>query len=215
MVTRKKIVFGKDGKKVYEGERAAPENLREDLRKMPGEYVTKDTSDPDKIHELDDPHVVEQYVADFERSQEEAEKPKDPIKSVRDAIKSNWNTEVFDQKNIDWCRFNICYNLLCGAIKMHEAGEYDPDHMTKIRHVWFPKPGYDEILMKEGNAPSDSDRPKHLKGKELYIDPLNWPKRCKKWLSANGWDVPNLQAMYMTTRQTPRLLDTPLNELPI
>lgn len=39
-----------------------------------------------------------------------------------------------------------------------------------VAHVWFPKAKLASYALRDGNPPSDSDRPKHLRGKRLEVD---------------------------------------------
>lgn len=68
------------------------------------------------------------------------------------------------QREVDKVRVRV---LLACTITAVEDGVKKP----KVRHLWFPKPGRTSPRqLRDGNAPSDRDRPPHLRGLHLVID---------------------------------------------
>jgi hypothetical protein len=182
---------------------------------MPSEHVTKDGGDVDKIHPDDDPHVVEQYQADFARAQHEAMNParRETDKSAIQAFVEqhvNWN--VFNQASVDWMRFVAIYNGIDGIMKRRERGEM-PD-LHEIKHLWFPKPSFDAVQCKKGNAPADVERPKHLKGLNLAVDLWEWPGRCEAALKRAGLNTDLIRAQMVRMSSPINLIDDNIHDLP-
>ncbi len=45
----------------------------------------------------------------------------------------------------------------------------------KVRHLWFPGDDTQKYALRDGNPPHDKDRPKHLRGFDLVVDPTQAP----------------------------------------
>lgn len=170
----------------YEG-KASPELLREDLRKLPADYVTKDTSDDTKIHELDAPHVVEALKYDKAKEADEAENPTPdpkPEKKLKSQVEPGRDipfTKVADpQLEVDLIRFSIIRAIVDSAEK------YGPpeEGLFCKRYVWFPKNNLNIYELRQGNPPANVSRPGYLKNLELFIDIENWPSRITDALAA-------------------------------
>lgn len=148
--------------------RAGPELLREDLRKLPGELVTKEIADGDKIHDLDDPHIVESIKQDWCEAQVGYTNPllkeAEPLGAA--AIKRTEHLTL-NQSRVDEVRLRVMRAWAQTNIEWIEAGK-TPD--LRVRHVWFPKNDVNQYSLRRGNPPSDTDRPKHMRGLRLEID---------------------------------------------
>lgn len=163
----------------YEG-KASPELLREDLRKLPSDYITKDTSDDTKIHELDAPHVVEAIKYDKAKEVEEAENPTPdpkPEKKLKSEVEPGRDipfTQVADpQFEVDLIRFSIIRAIVTSAAE----GAIPEEGLFARRYVWFPKNNLNIYELRQGNPPANLERPAYLKNIDLFIDIEYWPKR--------------------------------------
>lgn len=210
MSSKKVVVWDKDGNRT-EKEKASPWLPPEQMRGLPSDYYTKNPSDPDRVHEDDAPHIVEALVADRDKKYQEPEKKKG-LDAVEGAAK-DYRTLPFTQENIDWCRFAILNNRVKGAMKQIQAG-YAQEVDLSVNHVWFPDASFNEVLMREGNAPADSERPKHLKGKELFLDVRNWPSTVKEAMLKKGIELPNIVALLAKTKKITDF-DIPVDQLPL
>lgn len=179
----------------YEG-KAAPEHLREDLRALPSEFVTKNTSDPDKIHELDAPHIVaalteEQFKAQQDKPTE-APLPEEFIDKKLKGPNLN-NPGPLNQFDIDCMRMKAIQGLIKNAMNKAARGELELAlQILSIKtYLWFPKNKVTLVESRVGHAPPDSERPKHLKRFELWVDPFNWPRSIRDVLEAKEVEVPS------------------------
>lgn len=162
-------VFGEDGKLKP---KAAPELLREDLRRLPGDIVTKDIDDTDRVHELDAPHIRDVLAEEAREKSGEAvwagemEEPPPPDaeapQTPAEAMRNN------PQLAVDVVRLRILR-----AWAEAEAGQIAnglPADMG-FCYVWFPHAGnFDDYEAREPPVPIDRDRPKHLRGLDLVLD---------------------------------------------
>ena len=136
---------------------AGPELAREDLRKLPANYVTKDIGDPDKIHELDAPHVVATYLEDFKKAEEEAAAGPtiaDILGATRIPV---GEAAPLSQVRIDIERLVVIRGELGNMLR---EGRPEP----RILHLWFPEDNVNHYSVRDGNPPADSQRPKHMRG---------------------------------------------------
>jgi len=213
-MSRKKIVWDEKGnRREIEGEHASPWLPPEHMRGLPGDYFTQDTSDPDKVHELDDPHIVEALTAEQDKKYVEEEK-KSPFDLAAEVLATEQYTEPqFNNRNIAFRRFLIISNLVKGAMLQIERG-YRNEVNLAIRHVWYPKPSFNEELLRPGNAPADIERPKHLRGKELFIDINNWPRSIKELMLKRGIELPNIAVLLGKTKKIVDM-DIPVDQLPL
>lgn len=183
-VKGQRLIFDPKTGKFVPG-KAAPWQPPEQLRGLPSSWVTKDTSDPDRIHELDAPHIVE--ALKFEHQKQEQTPAKETEESVFADI-DVWGGP-FDQTHIDWIRFKAIRNLVKGALIYAQRGARYP--LRKTRHLWFPKAKLDPRELREGRPPLPRDRPRHLRDKDLIVDVFSWPPRVVDELRARGIAVPD------------------------
>lgn len=178
----KRLVFNPKLGKFEEGQ-AAPWQPPEQLRGLPSEWVTKDTSDPDRIHELDAPHIVEALSDDLAKAEQTVKKP-DQDSAFKDLDLKNG---PFDQRHIDVLRFKA----LRGMIKRAQR----PEHLKRLYHVWFKEPKLSAFEMRRGRPPLPRDRPRHLKDKDLILDCYSWPQRVIDALRSKGIETPDLHKL--------------------
>lgn len=133
--------------------------IREDLRRLPSEYVTTDVDDPDKVHALD-PGNIRDSIAEERFAKDgapaEPEKPNTPPwRPVR-------------QDLVDLIGLSATKQLLITA-----SGNLDSGRPSGLRvyHLWFPKDDIRVYALRRGNPPPDSERPVHLRGLDLVVDP--------------------------------------------
>lgn len=133
--------------------------IREDLRRLPSEYVTTDVDDPGKVHALDPGHVrdtiAEERFAEDQASKDPAAPAAPPWRPVR-------------QDLVDLIGLSATKQLLITA-----SGELESGRPTGLRvyHLWFPKNDIRVYALRRGNPPPDSERPAHLRGIDLVVDP--------------------------------------------
>ena len=195
-----KVVWDAEGKR-REVDRVAGWLPPEHMRKLPGDYYTQDTSDPDRVHELDDPHIVEALVAEQDKKNIEEEKlvGLPAAKAAADEALAFKNIP-FTQENIDWIRFKTISNLVKSAITQIERQLPRTVKLNGKQHLWFPNANFEIVELREGNAPADVDRPGHLKGKHLFVDVLHWPVSIEQKMKAKGIDLPNVQVLLEKTK---------------
>jgi hypothetical protein len=185
----KRYVF-RNGKFV-EG-KAKPKLLDPFMRQLPSEYVTNEVGDRERIHELDPDHVREAILDDIQR--EEAGE-NDPDPNIIDEIRKLTDCPVgqivpLNKWRVDGVRARMVVQAIDRAVIMMQRGqEIDLDPF----YVWFPVDNANIYAKKPGNPPPDSERPDHLKGYDLWVDPLNWPARIMNMLRSAGIPMPDLR----------------------
>jgi hypothetical protein len=160
--------YGLDGKQKL---RSSPELLRPELRRLPGELVTKDTDDPDKVHDLDASHIVEALTHEYCQKHEETDQPKvapekAPVKDILAGLEQNRLT----QDRVDIVRMRV---LRAWADTQRQCAADGVENDFDVKHLWFEDDDIRAYCWREGNAPADIDRPKHLKGLDLSLDIIN------------------------------------------
>lgn len=185
---RGKRVF-RDGK--WQDGAAAPEQLREDLRGLPGEWVTKDDADPDRVHELDPPHIVSALV------EEQVKKLAPEKQTLQGAVKAATvpATDIvpLTQARVDVVRFRVLHSLVTTALRLKQNGESAP--VLVVKHLRFPTNNVNEYELHDGPPPQDSDLNPHERTLHLAIDPLQWPDSIIDMLHAKGITPPDLKLL--------------------
>lgn len=161
-----------DGR-LEEIEKAAPEHLREDLRNIPSDLVTKDIGDPDRVHELDPPHILNTLVDEAEERDMTPSETKEEVKP-RDTF--------VHQATVDAVRLRV---LKAWIVTQKERIEFGQRPDFGVKHLWFETNNIDRYVMRDGNPPADSERPKHLRGIHLEIDITCIPETIQRRLAAN------------------------------
>lgn len=85
---------------------------------------------------------------------------------------------TFSQKAIDPIRMRVLFHLVRAILDGHTE--------RAVRHLWFPEENLDLYIMRKGNPPADDDRPNHLKGLRLHIDPEKVPDWIVEYVKTNG-----------------------------
>ncbi len=144
---------------------AAPKHLPDHLRKLPGDYVTKEVADGERVHELDDPHIVESIAK--ERAQKEQGTYQDPDAKPEPLGVDYVADKRLNQNKVDEVRLRVIRAYVQTNMEwLQEGREID----KKPKHLWFPDNDVNKYELREGNAPADQDRPKHLRGLKLHVD---------------------------------------------
>jgi hypothetical protein len=189
---RLKKVF-RDGK--WEEGSATPWLPPEQMRSLPADLQTRDTSDPDRVHELDAPHIVDALKADWEARQQ----GRDPItgKPVEDTSRAKkyrvaqpGENVPLNQEQVDFVRMRVLKAVVDQAYEDTLEGRC-PD--LSVRHVWFPHDNVNIYELRDGPAPVRSLRPKRLRSLDLEIDMYNWPRRIVGILEESGQKVPDVR----------------------
>lgn len=178
-------------------ERAAPELLRSDLRILPSDYVTKDEAEADKIHELDPPHIQEALQYEMEKpapEEDEFEKAKEALRGCTKLGEKRGFRNVQDkQLEVDAVRMRIINARIQSLCKLAERGMPIEDEDFNVQHVWFPdRNNINRYELRDGNPPSDSGRPRHLKKLDLVIDITELPARIKDILKIGNINLPKV-----------------------
>lgn len=199
---------------VFDGETKTIESdsvelLREDLRELPGELVTKDTGDPVKIHELDDPHIVDDLKVDYDKLNSDVHlTDEDRIKRISEAVKSMLkmvNEYQVNPTTVDIVRFRICRSITASAAEAMEDGvsyEVIDAKLTERKYVWFPKNNPDLYELRYGNPPPNLKRPGHLKNIDLHIDVFNMPERILDCLRAGNIELPDSSKLMLNWKNS-------------
>lgn len=72
-------------------------------------------------------------------------------------------SKPFDQGAVDEVRTAVLMQLLVSAVRAEVR-------KPPVRHLWFPRASTRAYDLRDGNPPSDTDRPKHLRGLRLELD---------------------------------------------
>lgn len=171
---------------------AAPRLLPEELRKLPGELVTRDVDDENKAHDLDAPHVISNIVKDFAKAQE-PEKDDTPQK----VAKKLWAPGPGERAPVRQWFVDVAKMRVIAALINKASSEYarglDPD-LTPC-HLWFETNNVNDYSLRMGNPPPRCDRPRHLKDIDLVVDVTSPPRSIVELLRAKGIDLNIQKAM--------------------
>jgi hypothetical protein len=85
------------------------------------------------------------------------------------------------QDDVDEIRMRVTIHWVRGLLK---SGVMT---LTTVRphHLWFPVDDLGVYELRQGNAPSNPDRPRHLRGLELWLDP-NVPQSVREYVRMGG-----------------------------
>ena len=155
--SRVRIRFDSNGNKIEEAGRASPELLREDLRALPSELLTKDAGDADRIYESDEAHVQQSILRDYATAAA-GKTPEAEDKLGAEAVRGGRLT----QESVDFVRLRV--------MRAISTNDLTPGEKLKVSHLWFPRDDVNAYELRMGNPPADSQRPKHLRRLRLEID---------------------------------------------
>jgi hypothetical protein len=172
---RGKWVMRENG--TWEEGSAKPELLREDLRALPSELVTKDIADPKRVHELDAEHIQENLVRDWVSEQNGMPTSIDgeTQQSLSEQAEKMQAAEMFNRTNVDLMRLKTMYNLMnCKEPKPFRG------------YLWFPEANFDRMELREGPCPLPGKRPAHLRDLDLVVDPFDPPESLMRFAADRG-----------------------------
>ena len=182
----------------WEEGKAGPKLLEPHMRDLPGEWVTEEPAEDEKIHRLDPEHVRENLLADLKKKREEeltGEKKDFDFKTfmtilhcLPTIVKPKRITRFKHSPNPQW-EVDRIRTRICTVLTMQAVGAQDLDSFQTPRHVWFPEDNLNHYHLRTGNAPSNRERPYYLRKLHLEIDLLAWPKPVLDYLKRMGLDV--------------------------
>jgi hypothetical protein len=70
---------------------------------------------------------------------------------------------MLTQAQVDKVRTRVVVALLISAVEARQR-------KVPVKHLWFPEKRDTKYELRNGNAPADSDRPRHLRGLHLAVD---------------------------------------------
>ena len=211
MTNRKFYKYDKDGNRT-EVEKLSPEQLEPELAAMPGDLITKDEADEERIHELDAPHIRAALADEWDKKQLEEKKPDE-----KNLLNEKWGIKPgtaapLNRERVAAARFRVMREIINTAVNYAATGEPGKGmkHLKKRRHLWFDKgDNAGAYCWRDGNPPADSDRPKHMRGYDLHLDALNPPREVVDELKKHGI---HLQDAIDKLSRTKQIVDVELVE---
>lgn len=170
--------------------KAGPALLPEHMRGLPSSFVTKDTSDGDKIHELDPPHIVKALVREQTNKEQTSAKP-DAVEVLASSLAPIGERVPLNQTRIDLVRFRI---IRARITRLAGSGVLN----TKIDYVWFPE---DNVNLYELRPVLPRKLPRHLRNYRLELDIFNWPRSIVDALVALGHKPPDIKEMIRVAKR--------------
>jgi len=172
--------------------------LPEHMRKLPGDIVTEDIAEGDKIHELDPPHIRSNILDE----QKAALKGKPLTESeVIGKLKSAGPGETvpISQFEVDIIRFRIVAQRI--KTSMGDAlNGVEPN--TELMHIFFPdKRNVNQYELRPGKPRNYLPEYKHQKDLDTIVDIFDIPTRLKDYLKSRGIDYVNFRQRYEDARR--------------
>ena len=158
--------------------------LREDLRRLPSEYVTDEIHEADAVHELDPEHIRDEVALKRFEKETTGEKVDEEAEEEREAAKPRRVSG--NQETVDLLILVTAKGRLQSAKMLRDMG--DPAWRNYLRHgyLWFPEDTTAVLEWRDGNPPPDSVRPRHLRGLDLVVDPLRVNKRIVDLINSSS-----------------------------
>ena len=172
---------------------ASPEQKPEHLRGLPAEWVTKNEADPDRIHELDPPHIVGALVEEQVKKVRAEEAPAAPDVPFKPRVAKPGECVPLSQWEIDMVRFRVLRQLVETAIVAKKHG--NKVDVFKVNHLRFPENNVNIYELHEGNPPREDERHSHERGFSLELDIEAWPKTIVDHLAARGVSLPDVKKL--------------------
>lgn len=170
------------------GERASPKLLPERLRVLPSSFVTEEIEDPDRVHELDDPHIYDALIDEQLEATGVKEKFTPPEEQAPEAPPDGW---ALNQFKVDLIRLRVLRaHARTQQIEVAKGRGAD----WGVKYLWFPEDDMRAYEARDGNPPPDAERPKHMRGLNLVIDLRDpkAPQRIVEVLHRRGLSVDEL-----------------------
>ncbi len=179
---------------------AAPQLLREELRKLPGELITRDVDDPDRAHDLDAPHVVSTLVKDFVKANAPEEAPKTPD----GVVKKLWAPGPGERAPVRQWFVDVVKMRVIATLVRRWVSEFEDGHEPDLTpcHLWFQTDNVNDYVLRMGNAPARKDRPRHLKDIDLVVDVMNPPRSIMAEIKKRGVEFDPSRLLEQTREET-------------
>lgn len=195
----KRWVFNEEAGTFEEG-RAQPALLREDLRRMPSEYLTTEVGEYDKIHEEDPPHIQEALFDDLVEAEHGAEPEPNAVEAVLQLADCPLSEKVvpLNQWRVDGARLRVLFALLERARQRMKKGR---TVNLEVQHLRFPVNNAHIYELHPGYPPHESKLWAHERRLKLWIDPFNWDMPLVEELKKVGIKFPSMEAEESQYRQ--------------
>ena len=187
-----KYTLREDG--TWEDRAATPKLLKESLRGLPGELVTKDDENEKLAHELDPPHVVKAVIKDHARKllKEEKGEDKEKVDDILLRLKKPMIGKVIplSQREIDVVIFRTISTIRSEWAMSIQAG-HNPDMEQKF-HLHFPNNNVNEYFLHKGPTPHNCEadsgchKNKYTKKYRTTVDPLVIPESVRAMFAEMG-----------------------------
>lgn len=185
----KRWILREDGN--WEEGKAQPKLLREDLRKLPSHWITEETADGTKIHEVDPPHVVETIRDELAEAEQEQTAVPYAVEAIIELADAPLSEPVvpLNQWRVDAVRLRVIFALIERAnLAVSRKRVVD----LEVRHLRFPTDNVHKYELYPGNPPRRKELRRHERDLQLWVDPFNWPRQLTTKLKEAGVDIPEL-----------------------
>lgn len=156
--------------------------LPPELSKLPGELITRDITDKERIHPNDPPHIRRHLIR---RAALKANPPKlgpgawaeVSVRAQLLALRKHPDRYgVINQPLVDIYRAVILVEK-AKRILQAKPGSVQLLNPEKLSHIWFDTPADGSMLKTHAGAePPNSERPAFLKNLKLTCDIMDWPQ---------------------------------------
>ena len=167
--------------------KAEPEGLPEHLRILPGDVVSKDVDDPNRVHQLDAPHIVSSLAKEHHNKQLAGKKK--TAGKVLKKLRAPGPGEIapVTQWYVDVTKMRVIQQMAGLAVAQYEKG-LRPDLESPV-YLWFPTPNVNQYEIRKGVPPIKRLRPKWLRDIDLRLDLLDPPRSIVDVLKRQGIDI--------------------------
>lgn len=154
------------------------------LRRMPGELVTHDAADPERIHRHDPDHVRKTLAREYAKK---LAGTLSPLKKARIVVAAR-----FTELSEDPLRFKFIDQEVADLWRAKTILAWlDKQKINdELHHIWFPQENNGwRCALRKGPPPPRSERPKHLRNLNLELHVLDWPARMRDIVKSVGVNV--------------------------
>ena len=115
---------------IWREAKSTQKTVPDHLRHLPSDYVTKDASDPERIHPSDDPHIVDNLTK--ERHEKEIGTYVDPAAEPDPAGAGHRGDKALSQRKVDEVRLRVIRAYAQTNVRWLAEG-LEPDRKPKPR----------------------------------------------------------------------------------